>query len=123
MASKVKETIANKIKRVTYFTILLDCTIDAGRVEQMTIILRYVDTKTGCLDDQNAGFITVQETTAATLPDTILTELQSKCLHINDCHSQGYDNGANMVGVNSGVKTKILAINPRVFFTACGYHN
>jgi hypothetical protein len=28
-----------------------------------------------------------------------------------------------MVAVNSGVKTKILAINPRAFFTACGCHN
>jgi hypothetical protein len=34
-----------------------------------------------------------------------------------------YDNGANVVGVNSGVKMKILAINPRPFFTACGCHN
>jgi hypothetical protein len=37
---KVKETTVNKIKRVKYFTILLDCTRDAGRVEQMSIILR-----------------------------------------------------------------------------------
>jgi hypothetical protein len=36
---------------------------------------------------------------------------------------QGYDDGADMVGVNSGVKTKILAINPRAFSMACGCHN
>jgi hypothetical protein len=28
-----------------------------------------------------------------------------------------------MVGVNSGGKTKILAINPRAFFAACGCNN
>jgi hypothetical protein len=52
-----------------------------------------------------------------------LKELQSLGLDTNDCHGQGYDNGANMVGMNSNIKRKILAINPRAFFTACGYHN
>jgi hypothetical protein len=75
MASKAKETIVNKIKRVKHFA-MLDCTRDAGRVEQMTIILRYVDTETGCIEEHFVGFIAVQETTAATLTDTILRELQ-----------------------------------------------
>jgi hypothetical protein len=52
-----------------------------------------------------------------------LTELQNLRLDINDCRSQDYDNGANMVGMNSGVKMKILAINPRAVFTACGCHS
>jgi hypothetical protein len=51
--------------------------------------------------------------------DTILRELQSLGLDKNDCHG----NGANMSGVNSGVKTKILATNSRYFFTGCGCHN
>jgi hypothetical protein len=98
---------------------LLDCTRDAGCIEQMTIILRYVDTETGCTEEHSVGFIAVWETTAATLTDTIFRELQSLGLNTNECHGQGYDNGANMVGV----KMKILAINPRAFFTACGCHN
>ncbi|GBP13472.1 hypothetical protein EVAR_4221_1 [Eumeta japonica] len=44
-------------------------------------------------------------------------------LNIQDCRGQGYDNGANMVGVNTGVKTRILNINPRAFFTPCGCHS
>jgi hypothetical protein len=74
MASKVKETIVNKIERVKYFAILLDCIGDAGLVELITIILRYVDTETGCVEEYFVGFIAVQETT--TLTDTILKELQ-----------------------------------------------
>jgi predicted esterase len=89
----------------------------------MTIILRYVYTKTGYIEKQFVGLIALQETNASTLTDTILRKLQSLCLDINDCRGQGYDNGANMVGVNSGVKTKILPINPRAFFAACGCHN
>jgi hypothetical protein len=58
-----------------------------------------------------SGFIAVQETTAATLTTPFLRDLQNLCLNINDCCGQGYDNGANMGGMNLGVKTKILAIN------------
>lgn len=28
-----------------------------------------------------------------------------------------------MIGINSGVKTRILNINPRAFFTPCGYYS
>jgi predicted esterase len=62
----------------------------------MTIILRYVDTETGCIEEHFVGFIAVQETTAAKLTDAILRELQCLDLDTNDCRGQGYDNGANM---------------------------
>jgi hypothetical protein len=38
-------------------------------------------------------------------------------LDINYCCGQFYDNGANMIGMNSGMKMKILTISPRAFFT------
>jgi hypothetical protein len=99
MASKVKDTIVNKIKRLKYFATLLDCTVDAGPVE-LNIILRYVDTETGCIEENFVGFIPVQETSPATLTDAILSELRIQGLDINDCRGQGYDNAANTVGVN-----------------------
>jgi hypothetical protein len=123
MASKVKKTIVNKIKCVKYSAILLHCTEDADLVERKAIILRYDDTETGCIEEHFVGFIAVQETTAAALTHTILKELQSIALDTNDCRGQDCDNGTNIAGVNSGVKTKILAISPRAFFTACGCHS
>ncbi|GFV55546.1 52 kDa repressor of the inhibitor of the protein kinase [Trichonephila clavipes] len=39
--------------------------------------------------------------------------LSTPGLDIQNCCGQGYDNGANMVGINSRVKTLILNINPR----------
>jgi hypothetical protein len=113
----------NKIKHLKHFAILLDCTRDAGCVENTTVILRYFDTETGFIEEHSFGFIAVQEITAATLTDTILRELQSLGLNINDCHGQGYDSGANIAGVNLCVKRKILAISPRAFFAACDCHN
>ncbi|GFX59426.1 hypothetical protein TNCV_4793621 [Trichonephila clavipes] len=52
----------------------------------------------------------------------ILGELEKNGLDIQNCRGQGYNNGANMVGINSGVKTRILNRNPLPIFTPCGYH-
>jgi hypothetical protein len=111
------------VYKIKYFAILLDCIRDAGRVRQMTIILRYVDTETVCIEEHFVGFVAVQETTVATLMDTIFRDLQRRGLDINDYRSQGYDNGANMIGVNSHIKKKILAINPKALFTSRVCHN
>lgn len=54
------------------------------------------------------------------MTDTIFKKLQILDHETHDCYGQGYDNGAKMVGVNSGVKTKISTINPRFFCTAYG---
>ncbi|GFW46409.1 zinc finger MYM-type protein 1 [Trichonephila clavipes] len=44
-------------------------------------------------------------------------------LDIQNCCGQVYDNGANRVGINKGVRTRILNINPKAFFTPCGCHS
>ncbi|XP_071712425.1 uncharacterized protein [Rutidosis leptorrhynchoides] len=35
---------------------------------------------------------------------------------------QGYDDGANMEGINNGVQSRYLKENPRAFYTPCGCH-
>ena len=50
--------------------------------------------------------------------------LKSFELDINDVHGQGYDNGSNMKWKNQWVKKKrIIDINPKAFYTPCGWHN
>jgi hypothetical protein len=56
----------------------------------MTIILIQVDTETGFIEENFFGVIAVQETTAATMTETILRELRSLWLDINDFRCQGY---------------------------------
>ncbi|GFX34260.1 hypothetical protein TNCV_3226101 [Trichonephila clavipes] len=55
------------------------------------------------------------------LTNAIPGELGKNGLDIQNCRAQGNDNEANMVGIISGVKTRILNINPKSFCTPCGY--
>jgi hypothetical protein len=59
----------NKIKRVKRSAILLDCTRHSGRVQQMTVILRYVDTETWCVEEHFGGFVAAEKTTACANSD------------------------------------------------------
>ncbi|XP_050529651.1 uncharacterized protein LOC126899133 isoform X2 [Daktulosphaira vitifoliae] len=123
MSKKVIEEIISKVKLVKYYAFMLDCTRDISRVEQMSIILRFCNTSTGDIEEHFIGFIVVDSTTGEHLTNIILHELKSNGLDIQDCRGQGFDNGANMVGINKGVKTRILNINPKAFFAPCGCHS
>lgn len=123
MSKTVVNEIIRKVKEAKYYSFLLDCTRDCSRVEQMSVILRFCDTSTGTIVEHFMGFLAVTQTTGEYLANAILEHLEKYDLNIQDCRGQGYDNGANMVGVNSGVKTRILNINPRAFFTPCGCHS
>ncbi|GFY02961.1 zinc finger MYM-type protein 1 [Trichonephila clavipes] len=123
MSKSVIEEIIHRVKQAKYYAFLLDCTRDVSRVEQISIILRFCNSSTGAIEEHFVGFIAFAETTEEYMTNSILQELERNGLDIQNCRGQGYDNGANMVGINKGVRTRILNINPRAFFTPCRCHS
>ncbi|XP_044133368.1 zinc finger MYM-type protein 1-like [Bufo gargarizans] len=124
MAKQVLEDILERCRKAKYYSIILDCTPDISHKEQMSFTVRFLDNSTGDLKvkEHFIGFQTVDDTTGKGLADFLLQFLSEKKLDIDNCCGQGYDNGANMAGKNSGVQSRVLSINPRAIFVPCGCH-
>lgn len=123
MAMNVKKEITDRLKKNKYYAVILDCTRDISRVEQMSIILRFYSKETAKIEEHFVGFVAVEKTTGESLTDEIIQELANLNISLEDCRGQGYDNGANMKGEKSGVQKRILNLNPLAFFVPCGCHS
>ena len=67
-------------------------------------------------------FLVVESSTGENVY-TLLHELETLGLDVENIRGQGYDNGANMKGQNSGVQAQLLQKNLRAFFMPCACHN
>lgn len=126
MGQKVQNIIVSKIKDAKYYSIILDCIPDVSKIEQMSLVIRIVsyDKDEGYIPNGYfIEFLPVMSTTGAGLTEVILQELDKLGLKIEVMRGQGYDNGANMKGIHSGVQQRILNENPKTFFVPFSCHS
>ncbi|XP_053561123.1 zinc finger MYM-type protein 1-like [Bombina bombina] len=131
LAGAIKKKIITSTTSAKYYSIILDCTPDVSHIEQMTMIVRFVDVSKPSDNESESitirehflGFIPLQETTGAFIAETLLEQLKLIQLPIENLRGQGYDNGSNMKGKQNGAQKRILDLNPRAFFVPCNAHS
>ena len=111
MASTVRDSLLERIRKVKYYGPIFDSTPDQAHREQMSEVVRYVDInfekKTVQIKESFLGFIPISDKDAASLVQEILKQLEKDNMNLQDCRSQCYDNAAVMAGHKTGVHQRI----------------
>ena len=117
LAGAVRDKIITEIKEAKYFGILHDSTPDVSHTEQLSQVIRYVqsDFETGNVRVKETfiKFVELDKKDAAGYEAIILKSLQDDGLNFLDCRAQMYDNEAVMSGSISGVQTRLRERNPK----------
>ena len=110
----IKSYIIKQVQKAKYYSVILDCTPDASKVEQMTFVIRYVsidqlEAGYECKINENfLGFLPIKRSTGKELSEVLLEDLEKYGLKLENMRGQGHDNGSNMRGDKQGVQESKL---------------
>jgi len=121
IGSAIEDQIIDEIQAAKFFTILADEVTDCSNLEQVSIVIRFVDGDKNIREDF-LGFITVERITGESLATTLLSWLESHNVDVSCCRGQGYDGASSMSSSIAGVQARIRSVSPMAFYTHCQSH-
>ena len=118
LANNIVYKICQEVKDAKYFAILLDEASDTSRQEQVSFILRYVNT-VGQIEKRFIGVVAVKQTDSFTLTLAVEDMFEKYGLCFQNLRRQGYDGAANMSGQYSCVQSRIAAKYSKALYVHC----
>jgi hypothetical protein len=115
----ISEKIINDIKESKFFTIIADEAADSSHREQMSLVLRFVDTDMNIREEFIAFLHCKWGLSGAQLAKLVLEALNDLTLSIEDCRGQGYDGAGSVAGHINGLSAHILRLNQKALYTHC----
>lgn len=120
MAKEVLSEIITRIKKSKYFSVSVDSTPDEAHIDQLTILLRYIEGINPV--ERFLTFIPNCGHTGIEMSNTLITFLDHHTIQLNGCRGQSYDNAANMSGKYQGMQALIKKKNELAeFIPYCGH--
>ena len=111
-----------EIKESKFFAILADEAADVSNIEQMPLVIRFVD-HSSIIREEFLGFVKCDEgMTGEAISKKILGGIREYGLDMKYCRGQGYDGAGNMAGKCSGAAVRIQNEYPKAPYTHCGSH-
>ena len=98
MGTTLLRQLLTKMRAIKWFSVMADETRDVSNNEQLTIVIRWVDTD-DVIHEDFIGMVHVPDTTASTLT-AIIKDVSIRCvLPLDSCRGQAYDSASNMMGL------------------------
>jgi hypothetical protein len=111
------------VKAAKWYTVIADEVSDVSNKEQLSIVLRYVDSDTLAVREDLVGFTECDSgTSGRSLAAKITTTLEGYGLQLSDLRGQAYDGAGNMAGVVNGTAALITAQHPLAMYLHCASH-
>ena len=105
-----------------FFSVIADEAMDSSQKEQLSLVLRYVDSSLDILEEF-VGFIHLRDgLTDKAISDAILKKVSDLGLDIMNCRGQGYDGAGSVSGHKNGASADILKVNRKAIYTHCFSH-
>ncbi|KAL4153489.1 hypothetical protein QTP88_001322 [Uroleucon formosanum] len=118
LASSLQEIICDEIRQCSCFAIIMDSTRDITKIEQVTVIIRYVlvdfENHLVKIKESFLGFFEIHHQGDVDYKNLISQLLHNLGFDINKCKGQGYDGATVMSGIYSGLQKRINDIVPNV---------
>lgn len=122
MGGILRSQICVEVKKARVFSLLVDETKDASKIEQLAIVFRYVDIESASTHERFLTFVPAESLTAEGLSNHILQTLEQYHIDPKLMVSQGYDGAAVMSGHCSGVQSRIRQVAPNALYVHCNAH-
>lgn len=115
----IREKIKSEIPK--YWSIMADETQDCSTSEQVSLCVRFVDSKDE-VREEFLGFVKIKKMDAETIANSITSALKSWDLDMDSLVGQGYDGASVMSSSKNGVQAKIAAQYPNAVYVHCRSH-
>ncbi|XP_035209065.1 uncharacterized protein LOC118183575, partial [Stegodyphus dumicola] len=91
IGSSIREKILLSLRKAKYYSIILDCTPDISKTEQMSAVIRFVlcSDRVGEIKEHFLGFIKVDDSTGNGLCETVMEMLKMWNIPLDDMRGQG----------------------------------
>lgn len=109
MGNEVIKRIVDELKLSKYYPIIVDSTPDVSKIDQLTLIVRYI-LPNGTPIERFLKFLPSVGHKGADLQQAVINEFKQLQINIEDCRGQSYDNAKNMSGVYSGMQARIRQV-------------
>ena len=114
--------LIKEIKESRYYTIIADEAADSSHKEQLSLVLRFVDSGMNVREEFICFLYCKWGLSGKNLAKRILEALDDLTLPIDNCRGQGYDGAGAVAGHINGLAAHILRVNTKALYTHCYSH-
>ena len=120
---KFSSKIIAEVKQTRMFSVMADEAADISNKENMSLVLRYVDSSKN-IREQFVGFrLCGEETTGNAIKESIINSVHDLGLTMDNCRGQSYGGAGNMASRYVGASTLIQHQFPKAIYVHCMNHS